>query len=137
MKDITLKKKIYSEYDHYYIKNLKDINSFIHSFTIKNCHFYLKILSYYPEIMIKYKKGILKQIYRFIHLQPDIIKFSKIVLEKNKYEYDEFIWKCLQKTTRIVSYIYLDNKLLDKIFNLSEHKINEFVYNYICPNFVF
>ena len=141
MKDIAIKKHIYSEYDHYYIESLKDTNSFIHSFTIKNCYFYLKLLSFYPEIMIKYKKGILKQIYRFIHLQPDIIEFTEIVLQKNKYDYNQFIWKCLQKTTRIVSYINLDNKLLDKIFNLSEHKINEFVYNYIlhkylCPDII-
>lgn len=133
---MIIKKYTYSEYEHYYIKNLKDINSLIHSLTIKDCHFYLRLLSYYPEIMIKYKKGILKQIYRFIHLQPDIIEFSKIVLEKNKYEYNEFIWKCLKKSTRIVSYIDLDNKLLNKIFNLSEHKINEFVYNYILHNYL-
>lgn len=116
--------------NHKLIPYIKDINSFIHRFTVYNCDYLLKIFSVYPDIQTKHKKGLLKQIYRFINLRPKIIMYAKNIILQD-YEYNEFIWKCLLKTTNIVPYIYITEKLIQKIFSLKEQKVNEFIYNII------
>jgi len=116
------------------LQDIKDINSFIYNkFDVNNCEDLLESFLEYPDIIQKYKKGFLKQIYRFIHIRPKIINYStKIIISDS--EYNEFIWKCLLKTMNIVPYINMTKKLITKILSLKECKINEFIYNNFSNN---
>lgn len=132
-KDRDVIKILLQEKNPNLIHHIKDVNSFIYTyFNVNNSDTILKIfVNTNNNILNKYKKGLLKQIFRFIHIRPDIIKYSKKIIVC-KYEYNDFIWKCLKKKTmNIIPYIDISKKLNDKIFTLNEHKVNEFIYNIV------
>lgn len=130
--------------NHKWIPYIKDINSFVYRFNIQNCDFLLKSFLtplndasnnsslLYVNIVKKCKKGLLRQIYRFIHLRPSIIKYARKIIMM-EYEYEQFIFKCLLKTMSIIPYINIKKSIIHKILDLKENKVNEFIYSNI-PN---